>query len=389
MQLEYEQLPVFDGTPLKDSDVQYDYTFIGWDKEPVPAREDAIYVAEFGKVVRKYPVKFVVGGSEVTADFEYGTLPKYPNGTPSKPDDNVYRYVFAAWDREIVAVDGSAVTYTAQFTPVPLAPGANGDMGTLHVGADGKFELKLEGAQADLSLVFDKAGREQATELEVWFGDAVLVFPKSQIDAFYLMGDGIGRVTLTPVEHEGRVAYQLELLDAAGAPVSYLVSELTVKLPYQGAHTADVFRVESNGTQTKLQAQHADGYVVFSAMDLSTFVLVDKFMIEKNPAENGVFDVITEAYEGEIITITPDPDEGYHTDTVTVECNGKQIEVAQTDGKYTFVMPNGNVRVTTTFKVVEGGTGAEVVVGVVTALLIVAIGFVVAIVLRKKRTVKI
>jgi hypothetical protein len=99
--------------------------------------------------------------------------------------------------------------------------------------------------------------------------------------------------------------------------------------------------------------------------------------------------VITEAYEGEIITITLDPDEGYHTDTVIVECNGKQIEVAQTDGKYTFVMPNGNVRVTTTFKVVEGGTGAEVVVGVVTALLIVAIGFVVAIVLRKKRTVKI
>ena len=389
MQLEYEQLPVFDGTPLKDSDVQYDYTFIGWDKEPVPVREDAIYVAEFGKVVRKYPVKFVVGGSEVTADFEYGTLPKYPNGTPSKPDDNVYCYVFAAWDREIVAVDGSAVTYTAQFTPVPLAPGANGDMGTLHVGADGKFELKLEGAQADLSLVFDKAGSEQATELEIWFGDAVLVFPKSQIDAFYLMGDGIGRVTLTPVEHEGRVAYQLELLDAAGAPVSYLVSELTVKLPYQGAHTADVFRVESNGTQTKLQAQHADGYVVFSAMDLSTFVLVDKFMIEKNPAENGVFDVITEAYEGEIITITPDPDEGYHTDTVIVECNGKQIEVAQTDGKYTFVMPNGNVHVTTTFKVVEGGTGAEVIVGIVTALLIVVIGLVIVIVLRKKRTVKI
>jgi hypothetical protein len=124
-------------------------------------------------------------------------------------------------------------------------------------------------------------------------------------------------------------------------------------------------------------------------MEQSTFVIVDKFLIEKTAAENGVFDVVGEAYEGEIITINPNPDEGYHVDRVLVECDGKQIEVAQTDGKYTFVMPNGNVHVTTTFKVVEGGTGAEVVVGVVTALLIVAIGFVVAIVLRKKRTVKI
>ena len=385
----YEKLPVFEGTPHKDSDVKYDYAFIGWDKEPVPAREDAIYVAEFGKVVRKYPVRFVVGGTEVIADFEYGTVPKYPNGTPAKSDDAVYRYVFSSWDREIAAVDGGAVTYTAQFTSVPLAPGANGDKGTLSAGENGRFELKLDGARADLSLVFDKVGEAQADVLEVLFGKAVLVFPKSQIEAFYLMGNGIGSVTLAPAEHDGHAAYTLELLDVAGVPVSYLVTELTVKLPYQGAHTADVYQLNPDGTQTQLQAQHVDGYLVFSAMEQSTFVIVDKFLIEKTAAENGVFDVVGEAYEGEVITINPNPDEGYHVDRVLVECDGKQIEVAQTDGKYTFVMPNGNVHVTTTFKVVEGGTGAEVVVGVVTALLIVAIGFVVAIVLRKKRTVKI
>ncbi len=389
VKMEYEQMPVFDGTPRKESDVEFDYVFIGWDKEFVPVRENAVYVAEFDKTVRKYPVTFIVGDSEVVADFAYGTVPKFPQGTPTVPEDSVYGYVFKSWDRELAAVDGSEATYVAQFTPVPLAPGANGEMGKLNVDKDGKFELKLEGVQADLSLVFDKAGREQAEVLEVLFGEAVLVFPKSQIDAFYLMGNGIGSVKLAPVQHEGRVAYQLELLDATGAPVSYLVSELTVKLPYKGAHTADVFRVESDGTQTKLQVQHVDGYLVFRAMEPSTFVLRDRFLIEKAPAENGAIDAMTDAYEGEVVTITADPDQGYHVDSVLVECDGKQIEVTMTDGKYIFVMPRGNVRVTTEFKVVEGGTVAEVVVGVVTALMIVAIGFVVAIVLHRKRSAKI
>ena len=86
------------------------------------------------------------------------------------------------------------------------------------------------------------------------------------------------------------------------------------------------------------------------------------------------------------MTLTPDPDEGYHVDKIIVEYDGNKIEVEPTDGKYSFAMPNSNVKITTEFKVVEGGTVAEVVVGIVTALLIVAIGFVIVIVLRKRRS---
>ncbi len=388
LELEYEQLPVFEGTPQKDSDVQYDYTFIGWDREPVPVREDAIYVAEFGKVVRKYPVKFVVGGSEVSAEFEYGKVPKYPNGTPIKADDDTYCYVFTDWDKPLAAVDGSEVVYTAIFQPVPLAPTADGQNGKLHIGTDGAFELTIPGTQADLSLIFDKAGREQAQQLEVFFGDASLVFSKSLIDAFYLMGNSIASVTLAPVEHAGGVAYRVELLDHSGEPVSYLVTELTVKLPSDAVYAADVFRAESDGTLTKLQAAYKDGYLEFSTMDFCVYVIKDKFLIEKNPTENGVFDAIGEAYAGDVITVSPNPDEGYHVDSVKVECNGQQIEVEAQNGSFTFVMPDGNVSVTTTFKVVEGGSTAEVIVGVVTALLIVAIGFVIAIVLHRRKAVR-
>ena len=389
-ELEYEQLPVFDGTPEKASDVQYDYTFIGWDTEPVPVREDVIYVAEFGKVVRKYPVKFVVGGNEFTSEFDYGTIPVFPGSVPTKPDDAEYRYEFSGWDKELAAVDGTAVTYQACFDAVALAPSQDGANGKLTLDAEnGKYELALQGTQADLSLVFDKAGKEQAALLEVKFGQAVLVFPKEQIDAFYLMGNGIGSVTLSPVEHEGRVSYKLELLDADGNPIPYLVSELSLKLPYSGVYSGDVYRLNADGTQTKLPVEHADGYLVFNAMEVGEFLIVDKYLIEKIPAENGVIDVITEAYEGDVVTVAPNPDEGYHVESLLLEYDGQQIMIEQKDGKYTFVMPRGNVKITPVFKVVEGGTVAEVIVGVVTALLIVAIGLVIVVVLRRRKTVKV
>lgn len=388
-ELEFEQMPVFGETPLKQSDVQYDYTFVGWDKEPVPARADAVYVAEFGKVLRKYPVKFVVGGNETTIEFEYGATPVYPNGTPVKADDHEFTYRFVEWDHALAPVDGSAVTYIARFDAVALAPSHSGENGKLTVGADGKFLLTIGSAQADVSLVLQKAGSENAQLLEIMLDGAVVVLNKSQIDAYFAMGDGIGSVTLEKVEQGGRAAYRLSMQDASGTPLAYLVSELEIRLPYNGVYSADVYRAQTDGTLTKLQAEHKEGYLVFSTMDFATFVLVDKYQIAGAPTENGEIDVVGEAYAGDVVTITPDPNEGYHVDTVTVTCNGQELEVELVDGKYTFLMPSANVQITTTFKVVEGGTGAEVVVGVITALLIVTIGFVIAIVLRRKKTVKV
>ena len=386
VEAEYEQLPLFGSEPRKDSDVQYDYLFVGWDREPVPAREDAIYIAEFKQIVRKYPVKFIVGSTEVISEFEYGKKPKYPNGTPAVPDDGEYCYAFTGWDKSLAEVDGTAQVYTACFDAVPLIPGADGEIGKLTVGKDGVYTVKLNGSQADLSRLFEKAGREQAALLEVYLGQTVLVFSKAQIDAFYLMGEGIGSASLRVSEHRGYAAYSLELLDQSGAAIPYLVTELTLKLPYQGKYSADVYWLRADGTETMMEAVHQGEYLVFDTMELSTFFLVDKFLIETLPAENGKTEAVGNAYAGQQVTLTPDPDEGYHVDKIIVEYDGNKIEVEPTDGKYSFAMPNSNVKITTEFKVVEGGTVAEVVVGIVTALLIVAIGFVIVIVLRKRRS---
>ena len=57
------------------------------------------------------------------------------------------------------------------------------------------------------------------------------------------------------------------------------------------------------------------------------------------------------AKEGATVTITAQPKEGYEVGTVTVkDKNGKTITVTKTtDGKYTFVMPKGDVSVSVTF----------------------------------------
>jgi hypothetical protein len=387
--LEYGEIPSPTEEPHRDSDVQYDYTFIGWDREFSAVTEDAVYTARFASVLRKYPVTFVVEGSELSAEFDYGAIPAYPYGTPTKADDNRYRYVFAGWDQELLAVDGSAVTYTACFDSVALVPSADGAVGVLNIGADGTYRVQLEGTCADLSLIFQKAGEEGASLLQVSFGNAQLIFPKAQVDAIYNMGGGIASVKLVRTTHEDRVAYQIELLDEQGAGVEFLVSELTVMLPYKGIFGADVFHVEDDGTLTKLESKCQNGYLVFSTMDFSTFVIKEKFSITADPAENGVFEVIGEAYDGDVITITPDPNEGYHVDRVSVLCDGVEIEVSFAEGVYSFIMPKGNVQVSTTFKVVEGGTAVEVLVGVIAALLIVAIGIVIAVILGRKRSVKL
>ncbi len=387
--VEYGSIPHFTGEVQKVSDVQYSYSFIGWDKDLAPVEGDATYTARFAETLRKYPVTFVVDGSEVTAEFDYGTIPAYPYGTPTRPDDNRYRYVFAGWSGELAPVDGTAVRYQAKFDAVALAPVEGGTSGVLNVDANGNFDLQIDGTEVDLSLIFEKAGESGSTLLSVDFAQGKLVFNGALINAFYNMGGGIASVSLVPTEHEGRTAYAITLLDEQGQPVAFLADKVQVLLPYGGQGTPDVYHVEKDGSLTLLQATLENGYLCFETMDFSTFVIKEKFKIESTGTENGSVSVIDSSYDGETVTVELDPAEGYHVDTLSVTCNGESVTVSIVDGAYTFVMPRGDVQISATFKVVEGGTAAEVMVGVITAVLIVSIGIVIAVVLRRKKRSKI
>ncbi len=115
----YGTLPTYDGaTPTKAGDVQYSYTFAGWDKTVTAATADVTYTATYTQTVNTYTVTWMNGdGSELEKDVNvpYGSMPSYDGATPTKATDQTYIYTFAGWDKEIAAVTGD-VTYTATYT---------------------------------------------------------------------------------------------------------------------------------------------------------------------------------------------------------------------------------------------------------------------------------
>ena len=112
---EYGATPAFKGSTEKAADVQYTYTFAGWDKALATVTGNAEYVAQYTPVLRSYTITFKNWDGSVLQSTEvaYGAMPAY-NGTPVRAEDAQNTYTFKGWDSEIVVVTG-AKTYTAQF----------------------------------------------------------------------------------------------------------------------------------------------------------------------------------------------------------------------------------------------------------------------------------
>ncbi len=119
----YGDIPTYDGlTPEKAADVQYTYTFAGWDKDIVAVTGDVTYTATYDKTVNKYKITWVVEGVETVKEVEYGTVPMYGETLDVKPSKNntaEYFYSFKGWTPAVIAVVGDA-TYTAEFDPIPV-----------------------------------------------------------------------------------------------------------------------------------------------------------------------------------------------------------------------------------------------------------------------------
>ena len=114
--VEYNVVPTHDD-PSKEATGQYTYSFKGWDKEIVPAKEDATYKAVYDSTVNKYTVTFVNDdGTELeTKEVEYGTTPAYTGETPTKESTVQYSYAFKGWDPALTGVTKN-VTYKATYT---------------------------------------------------------------------------------------------------------------------------------------------------------------------------------------------------------------------------------------------------------------------------------
>lgn len=107
-------------TPTKASDNTYNYTFAGWDKAVTNCDGDATYKATYTSAYINYTVVFKNYNDDVISSktYHYGDAVVVP-GTPKKPSDANYCYVFVGWDKSVTNCYGDAV-YTAKFTASDL-----------------------------------------------------------------------------------------------------------------------------------------------------------------------------------------------------------------------------------------------------------------------------
>ncbi|MDR2828016.1 MAG: hypothetical protein LBV51_01180, partial [Acholeplasmatales bacterium] len=116
---EYGSLPVYSGvTPTKESTVEFDYVFSGWNPSIKTVTEEASYTAVFEIVARKYSISFknYDGSILQVSEVEYGTLPVYSGTTPTKDPLSISEaYTFSGWSPSVVNVTGDA-EYTATFS---------------------------------------------------------------------------------------------------------------------------------------------------------------------------------------------------------------------------------------------------------------------------------
>nr|WP_270248882.1 DUF6273 domain-containing protein [Coprococcus catus] len=89
-------------TPTKESSVQYDYTYKGWDSEFIPVFENLTYTATYSESLRSYTIRYVSKSKvlqETTA--AYGTTVFYTGDVPTYvTEEGAYKYyLFSRWDK--------------------------------------------------------------------------------------------------------------------------------------------------------------------------------------------------------------------------------------------------------------------------------------------------
>ncbi|MBM6688211.1 S-layer homology domain-containing protein [Collinsella tanakaei] len=145
-----------------------------------------------------------------------------------------------------------------------------------------------------------------------------------------------------------------EITDAAAQPIVFeFPSDSDIKVG-----TYSVYRIDPDShSATKIDATKSDSSVTFTAKGSSAWYAIaytapepTSHTIVVEQTENGTVSVVQNATAGEIITVTPIPTPGFYLDALTITSNGIDVPTtSNSDGTYTFTMPEADVRIVATF----------------------------------------
>ena len=224
-------------------------------------------------------------------------------------------------------------------------------------------ELAVTGGTVTVEKITDEKGAETgrvytitptAETVTATFGSAVYVHGIAvEQEGKEPAGDATYAITVDTDATKGTVtvaetAKAGETVTVTVAPAEgYEVDAVTVKT----ASGKDVTVAEADGKYTfEMPGEAVTVTVTFKATTVEPTDDTYAIAVDAD-ATKGTVTVAETAKAGETVTVTVAPAEGYEVDAVTVKtASGKDVTVAEADGKYTFEMPGEAVTVTVTFK---------------------------------------
>ena len=98
----------------KPGDVQYTYTFAGWDPAIADVASDATYKATYNSILNKYPVKWMSNDGqyvlESDPEVDYGAAPSYEGPVPTKAETVEHTFEFVGWSENVDSESGKPVS---------------------------------------------------------------------------------------------------------------------------------------------------------------------------------------------------------------------------------------------------------------------------------------
>ena len=286
--------------PTKTATAEYIYTFAGWTPTIVAATANATYTATYTATKRKYTITFnnYDNTQLQSSSVEYGKVPAYTNGTPTKPATAEYTFTFKGWSPEVVAVTGDA-TYTAQFDSVKNV------YQVTWLNADGS-ELGKDSLEYGTMPTHDDLVKANTAEytytFKGWTPDTVAV---------------TGDATYIAVFDSVKNVYQITWLNADGSELGKDSLEYGEMPEYKGeAPTKDsttVYAYSFAGWTPNIATVTGDA--TYTAKFDSTKIEYNvDITIPDTIESHGSVTIDGEPTYGDTITITATPDDGYYFD---------------------------------------------------------------------------
>ncbi len=252
--------------PTREEDERASYEFVGWaDSDGNAVSLDAVVsdlrlYPVFREHLKKYEVLVIVDGEERRHEVCYGDAPPLPT-SPVKAEDELRKYPFLGWDKEISAVTENTV-YTAVFGSEYLIPMSGG-------GAKLTFPDGVPTADYSAGLDSDFLVTELLARAYLKSG-ARLVTRYAVIDVPYLTvkelsEKGAARIKLSVTEGLGSYSYSLLAFDGEGRSLS-VSREIKITLP-QSLEYNDrlrLYTVSDDGVRNYMRFAVEDDALSFS-----------------------------------------------------------------------------------------------------------------------------